>query len=174
MFQTIYTNKKRGFSQEVTPTAEFMRQYEGMCRDYPLMVYPTEMGIKQAIPDSMAGVTDEATFCAKILKKADAVFAGTVRVAGTGERQPSKTPIEREIWRLAAAEMVPVFAKNKKNGNEVPKAREAYYIGLYIDRERERLTELASTTVSIGANAEDDLDELFAVMEDEDEAEAAE
>jgi len=60
----------------------------------------------------------------------------------------------------------------------VAKEKQARYIGLYIDRERERLTELAMAKVTIQEDAEADLDELFAVMEDEeesdDEAEAAE
>ena len=170
--QTLFTNKKQGFSCEVTIPGDFQAELDALS---PRMLYCAEMGWKQSVSDGIAGITDQAAFEAKILKKADAVLAGTVRVAGSGERAPTKTPIEREIWRLAAAEMVPVFAKNEKAGNAVPKARQAHYVGLYIDRERERLTELAMAAVTIGANAEDDLDALLAVMdEEEDEAEAAE
>jgi len=171
--QTLFTNKKQGFSCEVNVPSDFQAELDALS---PRILYCAEMGWKQSISDGTAGIADEAAFQAKILKKADAVIAGTVRVAGSGDRAPSKTPVEREIWRLATAEMVPVFAKNEKAGNAVPKARQAHYVGLYIDRERERLTELAMAKVAIQAAAEDDLDALFAVMEEEeaDEAEAAE
>ncbi len=179
MFQTIFTNKKRGFSQEVTPTPEFMRQYNATCAEYPLMTYPIDMGIKQAIPDSMAGVKDEATFCAKILKKADAVFAGTVRVATGVERQPTRTPMEREIWRLASIDMAKVFEKNAKKGNPVAKDRQAHYIRLWIERHWEELNEKATENLAnsstIATNAADDFDELLAALDDEEEeAEEAE
>ena len=171
MFQTVFTNKKRGFSQEVTPTTEFMRQYDGMCRDYPLMVYPTDMGIKQAIPDSMAGVTDEAVFCAKILKKADAVWAGTVRVASGGEREPIKSPVEREVWKIAAADLAEIFEKKK-----VPKDRQAQYIRLKVERDWDELAEKAKVNLAkveaIKPDAFAALDELYAEAAAEAEVEA--
>jgi hypothetical protein len=164
MFQTVYTNVKRGFSQEVTPPAEFMRQYNGACEQFPLMEYCIDMGIKQAIPDAMSGVTDEAVFCAKILKKADAVFTGTVRVAGSGERQPTKTPIEREVWKIAAADLAKTFEKLK-----TPKNNQATYIRMKIERDwaelepraRENLAKVeAIKPASFAA-----LDELYAAAE---------
>jgi hypothetical protein len=169
--QTLFTNKKQGFTCEVTVPADFQAELDALS---PRILYCAEMGWKQSISDGTAGIADEAAFKAKILKKADAVIAGTVRVAGSGDRAPTKTPVEREIWRLATAEMAEVFAKNAKAGNPVPKERQARYIGLFIDRERERLTDLAMAAVPIAAAAEDDLDALFAVMEDEEESDEEE
>jgi hypothetical protein len=161
MFQTVYTNKKRGFSQEVTPPAEFMRQYDAMCEQFPLMVYPCNMGIGQAIPDAMAGVKDQATFSAKILKKAEAVFTGTVRVAGSGERQPTKTPIEREVWAIAAKDLAATFKKLN-----VPKDRQSIFIRLKVEKDwselEPRARENLAKTETIKPAAFAALDELYA------------
>jgi hypothetical protein len=169
MIQTTYTKNGFSFTCEVTP--DFQLAYDATIAAYPVLEYPIDMGIKQSVTDAYASKTEAAAIEGAGKKKWDAIMAGTVRVAGRGERVPTKTPMEREIWRLATAEMVPVFAANEKAGNAVPKDRQAHYVGLYIDRERERLTELAMATVSIRKDAEADLEELFAVMEeDEDEA----
>jgi hypothetical protein len=165
--QTRYT--KNGFSFDCDVTPEFAAAYEATVAAYPVLEYPIDMGIKQSVTDAYASKTDAAAIEGAGRKKWDAIMAGTVRVAGRGERTPSKTPMEREIWRLATAEMADVFARNAKAGNPVAKEKQAHYIGLFIDRERERLTELAMAAVDISLQAHDDLDALFAVMEDADE-----
>jgi hypothetical protein len=166
--QTLFTNVKRGFSCEVTIPADFQAELDALS---PRMLYCAEMGWKQSVSDGIAGITDQAAFDAKILKKADAVLAGTVRVAGSGERQPTKTPMEREVWRIAAADLAAVFAKKK-----VPKDRQAAYIRLKVERDWDELSEKARTNLANAEAIKPDafaaLDELYA--EDEDEAEAAE
>jgi hypothetical protein len=171
--QTRYTKNGFSFDCEDHITPAFQAGYNYVAVHYPDLIYPIEMGVKQSVTDAYASKTTPAEIEGAGIKKFIAIMTGTVRVAGRGERLPTKTPMEREIWRLATAEMVPVFAKNEKAGNAVAKDRQAHYVGLYIDRERERLTELAMAAVSIGAKAEDDLEALFAVMEDESEDDEA-
>lgn len=173
--QTLFTNKKRGFSCEVTIPPDFQAEFDALS---PRMAYCAAYGFGQSTIDGIAGMKDQAAFEAKILKKSDAIFAGTVRVAGSGERTPTKTPMEREVWRIAAGELAEIFTKKK-----VPKDRQATYIKMLVTRDWERLEGEArvnlEATASLSETTFDLLDDLFSAMdendeEDEDEAEAAE
>jgi len=167
--QTLFTNKKQGFSCEVTIPADFQAEFDALS---PRMAYCAAYGFGQSTIDGIAGMKDQAAFEAKILKKSDAIFAGTVRVAGSGERTPTKTPMEREVWKLAAAALAKVFAKKK-----VPKDRQATYIRLKVERDWEELEEQARINLANAEAIKPDafaaLDELYA-EDDEEEAEAAE
>jgi len=170
--QTRYSKNGHTFECEVTP--EFAAAYEATIAAYPVLAYPIEYGIKQSTSDAYAGKTlhDEIEGAGR--KKWDAIMAGTVRVAGSGERTPTKTPMEREVWRIATLELAEIFTKKK-----VPKDRQAAYTKMLVTRDWERLEEMARTNLeksdAIKADAFDDLDELLADdEEDDDEAEAAE
>jgi hypothetical protein len=167
--QTLFTNKKQGFSCEVNVPSDFQAELDALS---PRILYCAEMGWKQSISDGTAGIADEAAYQAKILKKADAVIAGTVRVAGSGERTPTKTPVEREIWKIAAQSLAEQFKKKK-----VPKDRQAIYIRLKVERDWDELEEQARENLekveTIKPDAFAALDELYA-EDDEEEAEAAE
>jgi hypothetical protein len=173
--QTRYSKAGHTFECEVTP--EFAAAYEATIAAYPVLAYPIEYGIKQSTSDAYAGKVLHNEIEGAGRKKWDAIMAGTVRVAGSGERQPTKTPMEKEVWRIAAGELADIFTKKK-----VPKDRQAAYIKMLVTRDWERLEEMARTNLeksdAIKADAFDDLDDLLAddeaEEEEEDEAEAAE
>jgi len=166
--QTRYTKAGHTFECEVTP--EFAAAYEATIAAYPVLAYPIEYGIKQSTSDAYAGKTLHNEIEGAGRKKWDAIMAGTVRVAGSAERVPTKTPMEREVWRIASGELSDIFTKKK-----VPKDRQAAYTKMLVTRDWERLEEMARTNLakadSIKADAFDDLDELLADDEsDEDES----
>jgi len=162
--QTLFTNKKQGFSCEVTIPQDFQAEFDALS---PRMAYCAAYGFGQSTIDGIAGMKDQAAFEAKILKKSDAIFAGTVRVAGSGERTPTKTPMEREVWKIAALDLADIFTKKK-----VPKDKQAVYIRLKVERDWEELEEQARTNLAkveaIKPDAFAALDELYA--EDEEDA----
>ena len=160
MLQTRYG--KSGTHFDIIVPADFQAELDALS---PRMAYCAEYGVKQSVADAYAakGLKPDEII-GKGQKKWDAILAGTVRVAAAGDRQPSKTPMEREVWRIAAAELSEVFTKLK-----VPKDRHATYIRQLVERDWERLEDMARTNL---ANAEAltapsfaALDELLAAAE---------
>jgi hypothetical protein len=164
--QTLFLNRKQGFSCEITIPPDFQAEFDALS---PRMAYCAAYGFGQSTVDGVAGLKTQAEFEAKVQKKSDAIFAGTVRVAGSGERTPTKTPMEREVWRIAALDLAEVFAKDKQ----------AVYIRLKVERDWEELEEKARINLakadSIKPDAFAALDELYAEdeAEDDDEDESA-
>jgi len=165
--QTLFLNRKQGFSCEITIPQDFQVEFDALS---PRMAYCAAYGFGQSTVDGVAGLKTQAEFEAKIQKKSDAIFAGTVRVAGSGERTPTKTPMEREVWRIAALDLAEVFAKKK-----VAKDKQAVYIRLKVERDWEELEEKARINLakadSIKPDAFAALDELYAEDEAEDDEE---
>jgi len=174
MLQTSYGKNGAQFTIDV-PT-DFQAELDALS---PRMAYCAEYGIKQSVADAYAAKgLSHSDIIGKGLKKWDAIVAGTVRVAGSGERQPTKTPMEREVWRIAALDLAAVFKKKK-----VPKDRQATYIRLKVERDWEELEEKARVNLAKADAMKPDafaaLDELYAEDEEEsdeedEEAEAAE
>jgi len=167
--QTRYSKAGHTFECEVTP--EFAAAYDYVAAHYPVLVYPIEYGVKQSTSDAYAGKTLHNEIEGAGRKKWDAIMAGTVRVAGSGDRTPSKTPMEREVWRIATLELADIFKKKK-----VAKDRQPVYLRMLVTRDWDRLEEEARTNLenadAINEAAFADLDALL--DEEADEAEAAE
>ena len=168
MLQTSYGKNGAQFSIDVPP--DFQAELDALS---PRMAYCAEYGIKQSVADAYAAKgLSHSDIIGKGLKKWDAIVAGTVRVAGSGERTPTKTPMEREVWKIAAQALAELFTKKK-----VPKDRQATYIRLKVERDWDELVEQARENLAkveaIKPDAFAALDELYA-EDDEEEAEAAE
>jgi hypothetical protein len=172
--QTRYSKNGHSFDCADHITPEFQSAYDYVAEHYPVLVYPIEYGVKQSTSDAYAGKTLHNEIEGAGVKKFIAIMKGMVRVAGSGERTPTKTPMEREVWRIAAGELADIFTKKK-----VPKDRQAAYIKMLVTRDWERLEDEArvnlEATASLSETTFDLLDDLFSAMdEDDDEAEAAE
>jgi hypothetical protein len=165
MLQTLFQNKKQGFSCEVTIPADLQAELDALSAR---LVYLAEMGWKQSLSDGIAGVDTQDAFTAKVMKKYDAVIAGTVRVAGSGDRQPTKSPIEREVWAIAAKDLAKLFAKLK-----VPKEKQAVYIRMKVTRDWDELEPRARANIeqmdAMKPGTFAALDELYAMAEEAEE-----
>ncbi|PYS90898.1 MAG: hypothetical protein DMF62_03600 [Acidobacteria bacterium] len=163
--QTLFTNKKQGFSCEITIPQDFQAEFDALT---PRMAYCAAYGFGQSTIDGIAGMKDQAAFEGKIMKKSDAIFAGTVRVAGSGERTPTKTPMEREVWKIAALDLAELFTKKK-----VPKDKQAVYVRMKVERDWDELVEQARINLekveTIKPDAFAALDELYAEDESDEE-----
>jgi hypothetical protein len=174
--QTLYTKAGHSFDCADQITPEFQAAYDYVSAHYPVLVYPIEYGVKQSTSDAYAGKTLHNEIEGAGRKKFDAIMKGTVRIAGSGDRQPTKTPMEREVWKIAALDLAEIFEKKK-----VPKDKQSVYIRLKVERDWEELEEKARVNLAKAESIKPDafaaLDELYAEddeEEDEDEAEAAE
>ena len=166
MLQLTYTKRGHSFTCETTP--EFQAAYDETVAKFPILAYPIDMGVKQSVTDSYASKTVPAEIEGAGRKKFDAIMRGEVRVAGAGDRQPTRTPMEREVWKIAMGELSEVFAKLK-----VAKEKQAAYVRMLITRDWERLEEMAHQNLAkaeaIADNSFDALEDLLSAFDDESE-----
>jgi hypothetical protein len=121
-------------------------------------------GWKQKLVDSTSSCTNEQAFIGAVNKNRDSVVNGTVTDRDGVAAKPMKTPIEREIERLATIAINEAIADgpNAKMSTD----KKAAYIELYAETHDDELREKAKANMAGSAKVRtvsaDDLAALFA------------
>jgi len=143
------------------PDEAFIREYESLS---PRAQFPFRYGWKQKITDGTSSCTTEAAFVGALDKNRDSVVNGTVADRDGVAAKPVKTPIEREIERLATIAVNEAIAGT--DNEKMPAARKMAYIELYAETHDDELREKAKANMAGSAKVRevtaDDLAALFA------------
>jgi hypothetical protein len=143
------------------PDADMVREYENLS---PRSQFVYRYGWKQKINDSTSSCTTEAAFVGQLDKNRDSVVNGTVSDRDGVAAKPMKTPIEREIERLATIAINEAIADGPNA--KMAADKKAAYIELYAETHDTELREKAKAniagTAKVRTVSADDLAALFA------------
>jgi len=143
------------------PDADFVREYENLT---PRAQFVFRYGWKQKLVDSTSSCTDESAFIGAVNKNRDAVVNGTVTDRDGVAAKPQKTPIEREIERLATIAINEAIAGGPNE--KMPADKKAAYIEFYAETHDAELREKAKANIAGSAKVRtvsaEDLAALFA------------
>lgn len=132
MFKTTFVHGRFGASVELVVPEDLQSEFDALT---PRMKYLAANGWSQAILDSYAGAQNAAEFEGKARAKYDSILAGTVKSPGTGAgRGAAKSPLEKEIFRLAAIIIDGALAKKPTKTDKEARTK---YIGLYVEKHPE-------------------------------------